>query len=201
MVRVWLLLLMGIAVPYCPAQTASSSSPGGTPDSLERMFAPGGTVTMRLSGGRYTIRPVLSNDRVRLHWAVARPEDKAKVQVTADVQGRDAVLTAHGSKGFGMEIELPESADLHILARGGDVTIRGIEGNKEVRSRSGDLTIDIGPAANYREADLSVRIGDIQAPPFNVSKGGFLRSVHWQGPGRYVLAVRVQRGTITILGR
>jgi hypothetical protein len=201
MKRILTFWLLCLALPSAVPQDRGARPADQGTDSLERAFAPGRAVSLNLSGGRYLIRAGLSNDRIRLHWTTQKPGDKGKVHVAAENRDQQVVVTGRGPKDFQLEIDLPDRTDLNIAMHGGDLELRGVEGNKSIRSRSGDLTIDIGESTNFRQIDLSVRVGDIEAPPLNVSKGGFLRSVRWQGSGKYSLSARVQRGTITILGK
>ena len=76
--------------------------------------------------------------------------------------------------------------------------MRGIEGNKRVDSWAGDVSIDIGQPEQYRQVDASVRAGDLNARPFNVSKGGLLRSFSWTGKGPYSLQVKLFAGDLTL---
>jgi hypothetical protein len=81
----------------------------------------------------------------------------------------------------------------------GDIGIRGIEGNKDVECHAADIIIDIGRTQDYRQVNASVRIGDIEAPPISVSKGGFFRSTTWSGTGKYSLHAHVGAGSLTLL--
>jgi hypothetical protein len=67
---------------------------------------------------------------------------------------------------------LPTRSGLRVRLTAGDLTVEGIEGNKDIESHAGDLTIDVGRAEDYHRVDASLWAGDLQAPPFNVSKGG-----------------------------
>ena len=76
-----------------------------------------------------------------------------------------------------MSIAVPTRSDLWIRLSAGDLTIRGIEGHKDVSAWAGELKIGVGPSANYRAVEASVLAGEIQAAPFNGSKGGIFRFV------------------------
>lgn len=189
----WFVL---IALPGATAQTKAASPA----DSIERSFAPGGKVIMKLSAGQYYIRPGNSSDRIRLHCSTIKPEEMSRSQVKLEIRGSEAVITARGSRDLRVDIEIPEPTDIYANLGKGDIDIRDVEGNKEIRCHSGDVTIH-GNAAQYKQADLSVRLGDIEAPPFRVSKGGLLRSFRWQGNGKYILSLRARMGSITVLER
>ena len=190
------LSLFLIALPSATAQTKAAPPS----DSIERSFTPGAKVVMRLSAGQYYIRPGNSDDKIRLRWSAEKPEEMSRSQVNLEVQGSEAVITARGSKGLRVEIEVPEATNFSADLGKGDIDIRDVEGNKEIRCHSGDVTIH-GNTALYKQADLSVDLGDIEAPPFQVSKGGVMRSFHWQGNGKYMLRLSARMGSVTVLER
>jgi len=196
MIRLFTLWFLLMALPGAAAQTASAPRTG----SIERSVAPGTKVVMRLSAGQYYIRPGSASDKIRLHWSTIKPEELSRSQVNLEVQGSEAVITARGSKGLQVEIEVPEAADFSADLGKGDIDIRDVEGNKEIRCHSGDVTVH-GNTALYKQADLSVDLGDIEAPPLGASKGGLLRSFHWQGSGKYTLRLSARMGSITVLER
>jgi hypothetical protein len=193
------LLAFCFALMALPCATAQTQA-GSPADSIERSFAPGGKVTMTLAAGRYHIRPGNSNDRVRLHWSTIKPGEMSRSEVKLEIRGSEAVITARGSRDLRVEVEIPEPADLYVNLGNGDIDVRDIEGNKDITCHSGDVTIH-GTPASYKQADLSVRLGDIEAPPFSVSKGGLLRSFQWRGNGKYILNLRTRMGSITVLER
>ncbi|MBI4477077.1 MAG: hypothetical protein HY654_07875, partial [Acidobacteria bacterium] len=63
---------------------------------------------------------------------------------------------------------------------------------------AGDLDIDVGKASDYGRLDASVKVGDLNARPFNMSTGGLWRSFRWQGTGRYTLNVSLLAGDLTL---
>lgn len=182
---------LSMVLPVAAAQTQPSSV-------AEQSFAPGGKVTMKLSAGRYSVRPGNSSDKILVQWKTIKPGEMSRAKVNVEIHGSEAVITAQGPRDLQVEIGLPEQANIYAKLRKGDIDIRGIEGNKEIECRWGDITIH-GSAAEYKQAALSVRLGDIEAPPFEVSKGGVLRSFHWQGKGKYMLNLRVRMGSISVL--
>jgi hypothetical protein len=169
-----------------------------TPPVIERPFGQGGKVTMRLSAGEYTIENS-PDERIRLAWETREASAARRVQARVDVDGTAATIDTDGpSNGFVVSIAVPTKSDLLIRLSAGELTIRGIEGHKDVSAWAGELTIGVGPAANYRAVDASVLAGEIQAAPFNGSKGGVFRSFLWSGNGSYELRARLTAGEITL---
>jgi hypothetical protein len=168
------------------------------PPVIERPFAQGGKLTMRLSAGEYTIEDS-PDEHIRLAWETREPSAAGRVRAQVDVDGASATIHTDGpSNGFVVSIAVPTRSDLWIRLSAGDLTIRGIEGHKDVSAWAGELKIGVGPAANYRAVEASVLAGEIQAAPFNGSKGGIFRSFVWSGDGPYELRARLTAGEITL---
>ncbi|MPY86972.1 MAG: hypothetical protein GEU99_03530 [Luteitalea sp.] len=179
-------------------QPTASSPVSDDANRLERPFAPGGRITMNLSAGDYTIEGS-SDARIRLQWETRDPEDARDVKVQANVEGTDAQIKTDGpSNGFRVTIEIPARSDVSVRLSAGDLTLRDVEGHKDISAWAGDLKIGIGRAADYRRVDASVTAGDLQAAPFKVSKGGLFRSFTWEGSGRYDLRARLTAGDLTL---
>ena len=194
-----MIVLCVLQASLAPAQTPSPTTPPTS--ALERNFAPGGKITLRLPAGDYTIRSG-SNDKIHLQWETKKPEQLQAVKVEATVQGAEASIRIRAPKrsDFRAIIELPARTDLDVRLNAGDLNIRGVEGKKDVECHAGDITIDVGSATDYSRVDASARAGDIEAPPFGASKGGLFRSFRWEGKGKHVLHVHVGAGSITLLG-
>src|SRR5262245_21541648 len=113
--------------------------------SLERPFAPNGSVKMTLSAGDYHIVG-RTKDRVLLDWSIREAEALAKVRARADVRDHEVKITTDGpgNKGLRFTIEVPNRSDLYVRLTAGDLTIEDIRGNKDVELRAGDLDIDVG---------------------------------------------------------
>jgi hypothetical protein len=192
--------ILGVILAASPAEQGGSQPPRLS-DSLERAFAPGGNVHMDLSAGGYRISGAKEN-RIHVLWRVRIAADLPRVLVRADVKGSEATLTTDGVRnGFEAEIQVPIRSGLRVRLTAGDLTIEGIEGNKDIESHAGDLTIDVGRAEDYSRVDASLWAGDLEAPPFNVSKGGLFRSFDWKGHGAYTLHAHLKAGDLRLLSR
>ncbi len=198
--RVLIASIFGVLLAALPAGQ-SGSDPGSLSDSLERPFAPGGAIHMSLSAGDYHISGS-KEPRLRVLWRVRNAEDLRRVRVQADVKGSEATLATDGVRnGFEVEIQVPTRSGLHVRLTAGDLTVDGIEGNKDIESHAGDLTIDVGRAEDYRHVDAALWAGDLEAPPFNVSKGGLFRSFDWKGGGAYTLHAHLKAGDLRLVAK
>jgi hypothetical protein len=167
-------------------------------DSLERPFAAGGRIRLDLSAGDYRVSGG-PEPRIRVEWTVRDADQLSKVRIGADVQGSHATLTTSGPQnGFRVVIRVPARSDLHVRLTAGDLTVEGIEGNKDVESRAGDVRIDVGRADDYSRVDASVWAGDLDARPYHVSKGGLFRSFDWRGSGPYRLHAHLLAGDLRL---
>ena len=188
-------LAIGIAVA-APVMHSPESA-GGT-DSVERAVVHGGQIFMDLSAGGYDIQGV-DEPRIRVRWNTANPADMDDVDVEVGVEGKAARIDTDGpSDNFHVEVQVPKRSDLTVRLSAGEITIRGIEGHKDVSAWAGELKIGIGQAAQYRSADASVTAGEIDAAPFSATKGGLFRSFRQDGRGKYDLKVRLTAGKIVL---
>jgi hypothetical protein len=167
-------------------------------EAVNKPFSRGGTIRMTLAAGDYRISGRLE-ERIRLSWRADRPEQAATLKADAEIRGNTALIATTGFRnGIHFSIDVPSRSDIDVDLSAGNLDIRGIEGNKKVESWAGDVGIDIGQPEQYRQVDASVRAGDLSARPFNVSKGGLLRSFTWTGKGPYTLHVKLFAGDLTL---
>lgn len=172
--------------------------PRGVGDSLERPFAAGGRVRLDLSAGDYEVLAG-DDDNIEVAWRVGDVGQLRKVHIRADVDGSTATIRSEGpSKSFHVVIRVPSRSDLDVALTAGDLRVEGIEGNKEIRSRAGDIKVDMVRAEDYAHVSASLWAGDVRADPLGISKGGLFRSFDWEGKGRYQLRVRLLAGDIRL---
>lgn len=190
------------AAAATPANTTSPATTTGqdgvtfTVNSVARPFAGGGRVSMDLSAGQYKIEGA-PGDQLEVRWSVRDADRLRDVQVRADVKGTNATITTDGpSNNFRVTIRVPSRADLHVRLSAGEISLRGIEGHKDVELNAGELDIDVGRADDYSQVDASLWAGDIQAAPFRASKSGLFPSFNWRGPGKYRLHAHLMAGEV-----
>jgi hypothetical protein len=193
--------LLGVGVALTVLATSTAARPAvqstfGQP--VDSGFAKGGSIRMRLKAGDYRISGS-TDDKIRVAWRVDRAGDADRPKAAVEIHGKTAVLTTAGdTHHVHFTIDVPARTDIDVDLTAGDLEIRGIEGNKKVESWAGDVSIDVGRPEQYSTVEASVRAGDLNARPFNVSKGGLMRSFKWTGPGSYSLAVKLFAGDLTL---
>lgn len=198
--RTALAAILGTALVVAPL--AGTDQSGRAKESLERAFSQNGRIRMDLSAGEYHISGSPDN-RIRLEWSVRDADQLPRVRARADVRDHDATITTDGpsNKGLRVVIEVPKQADLYVRLTAGDLRIEGIRGNKDVELHAGDVRIDVGRPEDYRNVDASVWAGDLNAPPFQVNKGGLFRSFDWRGKGPYRLHAKLKAGDLRLFSK
>jgi hypothetical protein len=180
-------------VQSAQSQTATSR------DTVERAFVQGGQVFMDLSAGGYIIEGT-DDSKIRVTWKTRDPNDMDDVEVNVGVEGKAARIDTDGpGNNFHVTIQIPKRADLTIRLSAGEVSVRNVEGSKDVSAWAGELKIGVGRAADYRSADASVTAGEIDASAFKAKKEGLFRSfTTTQGGGKYDLRVRLTAGKVVL---
>ena len=163
--------------------------------SLERPFAAGGRVTMDLSAGEYEISGSPDN-RVRLDWDA---DDRDDVDNRLTVQGTEAHVSTDGpSNHFRVRIQVPARSNLYVRLTAGELTIKGIEGDKDVELHAGELDIDVVRPEDYGHVDAKIWAGEIHASAFRITKEGLFRSFDWNGTGKYRLHAHLKAGEMRL---
>jgi hypothetical protein len=191
-----LVLAVLLAVPY--VLYALQSGPEG---SAQRKFISGGTIRLHLESGGYDIIPTDSENIVVTYQARSEQQLKA-VRVAIDPTGTsaDVYVTDTPHNNFSATIEVPRRSSLWIRLTAGELKVGSIEGDKDLELNAGSLHVDIPRPQDYGHRDASVTTGSIEAPAFDVSKGGLFRSFSQQGKGKYRLHARVIAGEIDLRG-
>jgi len=163
--------------------------------SLERPFAAGGRVTMDLSAGEYEITGSPDN-RVRLDWDA---DDRHDVDNRLTVQGTEARVSTDGpTNHFRVRIQVPARSNLYVRLTAGELTIKGIEGDKDVELHAGELDIDVIRPEDYGHVDAKIWAGEIHASAFRITKEGLFRSFDWNGTGKYRLHAHLKAGEMRL---
>jgi hypothetical protein len=164
---------------------------------VERQFADGGSIQMRLAPGEYTISGAAA-DHIRITYHPSNtPSGPVKVELQAE--GSSASLRVrHTGHDFHADIEVPQRCDLYVRVGAGDLNVQGVAGSKDIEVHAGDVSVDVRRPDDYRKVDASVAVGDLRAPAFKVNKDGFVRSFRRSGPGPYRLHVHVGAGDVRL---
>ena len=166
---------------------------------LELDFRAHGEVRMRIQPSALQISGS-DEDKIKVHYW-SDHEDSSDVKVRLEASGNTAnVYVGKGPhNNFHVDIEVPRKSNLYLRITAGDVDINDVTGDKNIELSAGDLSVQVGDAADYGEVEASVYAGDLNASPFGVSKGGLFRSFHKKGSGGYRLYAHVGAGDLKLV--
>ncbi len=128
----------------------------------------------------------------RVHMKLSSEASGLRLRVTGDAP-------SHGNQK--LRIEVPKRTSLRVRMAAGQITIDGVEGDKDCEMKTGQITITDHRVWNYRAVDASVDIGEVNAAAYDRDLGGFFR--HFKASsdgGEYALHAHVGTGQIDLLG-
>ncbi len=170
-----------------------------------RDFVAGGMLHVRLSVGDLHIKRSESN-QIRLHYTVkSRRESRVKeAHVDIDIRGRDAHIEFHAPSGgntqFDVELEVPQTTNLDVHEKVGDLTVENLEGDKDLELGVGDIRV-AADRAGYHLVRASAGIGDVNSDGYGETSGWLGKTLKYHGDGKYELHAHVGVGDITLEGK
>jgi len=193
------ILVCLFLVPFCAASDHWNYEE--THDEV-RDFVAGGMLHVRLRVGDVHIKRSDSN-KIRLHYTIkSRRESRLKeAHVDIEIRGRDANIEFHAPAGgntqFDVELEVPQSTNLDVHEKVGDLTVDDIEGDKDLELSVGDIRVAVGRAA-YHLVRASTSIGDVNGNGYGETSGFLGKTLKYHGDGKYELRAHVGVGDITL---
>lgn len=189
--RTTLLAILCFGAATVAAQDVNIDRTGNSP--VETKFASAGRLRMALCSGAIQVvgidQPVLR---------VSNLSGDARVRIDMSGDRADLRLSGCSPSKFRARIELPKSSTLYVRMLAGQLDVHEVTGDKNIELSFGQLNIDTGRSEDYSEVHASVSSGAIEAPPFDVHKGGLFRSFDQNGPGKYQLHAHVGAGEIDL---
>lgn len=160
-------------------------------------FPSGSHLRMHLRSGDFRIIG-RDDNRILVHFAGKNSENARSLTVRLEQSsdGKDLRVSGGPKNELQVTVEIPRSTDLYVRMRGGDLDVKSVLGNKDIKLVGGDLTIDAGNPDDYAQVSASVRFGDVYAPAFGEPKGWIGGSVRETGPGKYRLTAHVFAGDL-----
>ena len=174
-------------------------APSAGRPNYEQDFHPGGNLKLELSAADYTIRGA-QDAKIRVFVEASDPDKVKQVKfstATAGANGKLKIIGPHNNIHY--TIEVPSQVDLTVRLSAGDLNVSGIEGSKDIQMHAGDLNLHIARPEDYRDVNLSVTVGDLNAGPWSTSKSGFVRSYHQASAGKYKMHVHIGAGDLNVL--
>jgi hypothetical protein len=194
--------LASVAVFAAPMAIAQSKRVEATnlPDHPFQMEYPSGSqLNMRLRSG--DIRVVGTNDnKISVRVDAKNLEKARQVKVVFDRFESSAELRVSGGPKNDTQIvvEVPKATGLFVRMPAGQLEISDVTGDKDVQLHAGELIVHVGSPEDYSHVDASVTTGGLEAPPFHEDHGGFFRSFHKDGNGKFKLHAHVGAGDLTL---
>lgn len=191
-------LVAGLVAVSFAATPAAAATQGETRTET-RAFAPGGSLRLTMRTGDVRIvRGDTNQIRVRYTSESRRSDFAERVTLRFDVRGKDATINfhmpTHGD--VAVEVEVPAQTDLRVNLSVGDLTVRGVEGNKDLEVHVGDIEVERVTQASYRRLEASTHIGDITTAEYVRVRGWIGNSVKSAGTGAYRVHVHTGIGDI-----
>ena len=154
---------------------------------------------LHLKDGDFRIVGVDSDD-ITIRTAGRNVAQAANMKVVLKRTGDSLDLTfLHVPKNeLQVTIEIPRSTSLFARMRGGDLSVDGVDGNKDLELFGGDLSIQVPDPSDYGPVDLSVRFGDVSGRQFGDPKGWVGNSVRRDGSGKFKLHAHVFAGDLNL---
>jgi hypothetical protein len=130
-----------------------------------------------------------------------KPEEEKNVQVRSRLQGSQVQVEVRApmSLSVGVEVEVPSPISLEVHLTGGDLTVEGVEGDKDLQLFAGDLKVDVGTLQNLQDAEVSVRIGDVSVPDVGEVHGWLGHTWKYKGGGQYHLFAHTAFGDASLV--
>ncbi len=135
---------------------------------------------------------------VRVEGKNVEQAKQIKIRLKRSAGGVDLRLSHVPKKELQVTIQIPRSTNLYARMRGGDLSVEGVAGDKDLELTGGNLTIQVGSPENYAHVDLSVKFGDVSGTQFGDPKGWLGNSVRKDGNGQYRLHAHVMAGDLVL---
>jgi DUF4097 and DUF4098 domain-containing protein YvlB len=151
---------------------------------------------------------IVGTDQATIHVSCTSGDEDDAQLIRIQFQGNqdDETLTIAGDLRKGnnvrVRIEVPRKTSLRVEMSAGEVKVEEIAGDKDIDLYAGQITISSIRPWDYRRVDVSVTIGEVNAPVYGAQKGGFFRGITKEtADGEYSLHAHVITGQIELLGR
>lgn len=161
-------------------------------------FSPGGRLLFKLRGGDLHIKGGTDTRHIIVRYTPdpKKPAEEHKVQLRSQVRGSQIQIEveAPSSLGVDAEVEVPSPITLEVHMTAGDLSVEGVEGDKNLSLFAGDLTVKIRTLQELRDVEVSAGIGDISVPPVGKTQGWLGHTWKYKGRGTYRLYAHTSVG-------
>jgi hypothetical protein len=193
------LFVIGAAlVAFHPLQ-ARAAEPGADVSAMD--FPAGGVVRMKLHAGAMEVVGT-PQERIAVTWSSESPLKAGDVKVRMlNTDATEAFVEVDGPENrIRYRVEVPARSNVVIRMTAGDLDVRAVRGDIDAELGAGSMELRLADARAYGDVRASVTVGSLDALPWNVSRGGLLRSFDQNATGDYRLRASVTAGQLTIRG-
>ena len=191
------LITAGFAISVIPTLAATHTQVFECPA--------GGSLWFGLRAGDVRITRGADPEHIVLRYTPdpKKPDEENKVQIRSYVRGSQVRLEVKApvSLSVDAEVQVPSPISLEVHLTGGDLTVEGVDGDKSLQLLAGDLKVDIGTLQKVRDAEVSVRVGDVEVPPIGEVRGWLGHTWRYQGNGQYRLYAHTSFGDASLLAK
>jgi hypothetical protein len=193
--RILAVSLLFASVGFCQTQKTTNLRD----QKFETNLASGAILRLHLHNGDFRIVGS-DSETISVHVEGQNVEQAKNIKVQLKRSGGavDLKLSHVPKNELQVTIEIPRSTNLFARMRGGDLSVQGVAGDKDLELTGGNLTIQVGKAEDYGHVDLSVRFGDVSGSQFGDPKGWLGNSVRKDGNGKYRLHAHVMAGDLVL---
>lgn len=194
--RLLAVCLLFAPVAFCQtAQETTSLQAQG----FETGLTSGSSLRLHLHDGDFRVVGS-DSEKISIHVEGKNAElaKSVRIQLKRSPGSMDLRLSHVPKNELQVTIEIPKYSNLYARMRGGDLSVQGVMGDKDLELTGGDLTVQVGSPEDYSHVDLSVRFGDVSGTQFGDPKGWLGNSVRKDGSGKYKLHAHVMAGDLVL---
>lgn len=196
-----ILRLLAVCLLFAPVvlcQTARETTSFQL-QGFETSLASGSSLRLHLHDGDFRVVGS-DSEKISIHVEGKNVElaKNMRIQVKRSPGTLELTLSHVPKNELQVTIEIPRNSNLYARMRGGDLSVQGVAGDKDLELTGGDLTVQVGSPEDYSHVDLSVRFGDVSGTQFGDPKGWIGNSVRKDGNGKYKLRAHVTAGDLML---
>ena len=194
-----LVSLLGLSAPLVFGQTKRVEATNLPDHPFQADYPSGSQLSLHLRSGDFRVVGKEGN-KISVRVDAKDLEKAREVRVVFDRSEHSAELHVSGGPRNDVQItvEVPKDTGLYVRMPAGQLEISDVKGDKDVQLHAGELIVHVGSPEDYSHVDASVTTGGLEAPPFHEDHGGFFRSFHKDGSGKYKLHAHVGAGDLTL---
>lgn len=193
--RPFLLPVLALAITSVPPGLAATHT-----QSIEVSL--GASLVCKFRGGDLRIRRGTDTQHIIVRYTPdpKKPGEENKVQVRSSVHSSEVQIEvkAPDSLSVDAEVEVPSPIALEVHMTAGDLSVKGVDGNKNLHLFAGDLKVDVGSLQDLGDAEVSVGIGDVSVPPVGKTHGWLGHTWKYRGSGPYRLYAHTSVGDTSL---